>query len=1001
MDYFDLQEPRPAAPQTGRRFLAGLLSGMLGFLVLMLVGAGVAAVAYAVIAASLPSPAELASRASTFQTTRILDREGNLLNETLDPNAGRRTAVSLQDISPYLRQATIATEDANFYEHGGVDPFAIIRSLYYALTEGDVVSGASTIPQQLVKRVYLTPEATVQRKVKEAILSSEVSRRYDKDTILEMYLNEVYYGNLAYGAYAAAQTYFSKTPQELSLAEAALLAGLPQLPAYYDPYTHPDRAKERQAVVLGLMVENGYITPTEADAAWLEPLAYTPQHFDLEAPHFTLYVRQQLEQLYGPDALYKTGLNVTTTLDPEMQQAAESIVAKHVAALAGNNASNGALVAIRPDTGELLALVGSADFNNVEIDGQVNMAMAPRQPGSSIKPLVYLAAFEQPDKAPSERWTPGTLIADIEERFPDGANPPYVPTNYDGREHGMVTVRTALANSYNIPAVRATQQIGISALLSLAQRLGITTLNRSDYGLSLGLGAGEIPLIELTAAYATLANQGRRTMPASILKITDSQDDVLCEFGTDRPCEPIVTPGQQVVNPVDAFLITDILSDNEARTAAFGPNSVLQLDRPAAVKTGTTNDIRDNLTVGFTPQLVTGVWVGNADNSQMYDVSGVSGAGPIWHDFMSQALADEPALQFPVPDGVTRFEICADTGALFGEACPESRYYYFANDRPPVSSEHDLYQIIRLDKETGRLATEFTPEGAVEEKIFKVYPEAYREWAEQHGIPQPPIDESDTFTFGPELSIRQPAEGEIVSGVVQVYGTANAPAFANYELQYGVSHDPGAFSAAISGPYGAPVLDGLLGEWDTRTLQAGPHTLRLVVRDTYGSEYEKRVRVFVEEPTPTPLPTATWTMMPPTATWTEVPPPTPIPSSTPVPTSEPTATVTQEPSPTVTTPPVEATETPIPTDTPLPSPSATPTATIAPTEEPALTSTPSETATPVSPPPATDTPAPETGTTEPAGETPPEPVEPPTGPPAQPPGAEGSPTPSENNPPGG
>jgi membrane peptidoglycan carboxypeptidase len=577
------------------------------------------------------------------------------------------------------------------------------------------------------------------------------------------------------------------------------------------------------------------------------------------------------------------------------------------------------------------------------------MALAPRQPGSAMKPLVYLAAFEQPDKPITDRWTPGTLIADIEEPFPDGANEPYVPTNYDSREHGMVTVRTALANSYNIPAVRATQRVGVPALLALSRRLGITTLNRSDYGLSLGLGSGEVPLLELTGAYATLANQGTRTGPVTILKIVDAQGAVLCEFGTARPCQPQAEQREQVVSPVDAFLLTDMLSDNEARSAAFGTNSVLRLDRPAAVKTGTTNDIRDNLTVGYSPQLVTGVWVGNADNSQMQGISGVSGAGPIWNRFMREALAEEPALTFEPPAGVERFDVCADTGARFGEACPESRRHYFAADRPPVSADDDLYQVIRMDKTSGRLATEFTPKAAIEEKIFKVYPEPYRQWAEEHGIPQPPIDESDVFTFGPELSIRQPAEGEIVSGVVQVYGTANAPAFGNYELQYGISHDPGAFSTAISGPYGAPVFDGLLGEWDTSALNSGPHTLRLVVRDSFGSEFEQRARVFVAEPTLTPVPSDTWTPIPPTATWTAQPSPTPTstatatpsptpqapPSATPPPTATSTVLPTTAP-PTLQPAPTRATATPIPDDEQPSEPTPTQPATVMPAPSPTL-----------------------------------------------------------------
>ncbi len=923
MSRFDLQPRiRPTRRATQRRgsFLRGFLNGVLIFIALLIIGVGGALIGYAAIASGLPAPGELTSRASSFQSTRIFDREGNLLVETFDPNAGRRTVVALDRISPYLVQATISTEDANFYRHPGIDPVALTRALYYAVLEKGVVSGASTIPQQLVKMVFLSPEQTLTRKLKEAILSAEISRRYTKEQILAIYLNELYYGNFAYGVDAAAETYFHKSVTDLTLAEASLLAGLPQLPAYYDPYTHPDRAKQRQAVVLGLMVENNYITPAEADAAWLEPLAYAPLEFNLESPHFTLYVQQQLEALFGPEALNQIGLDVTTTLDPTLQANAERIVADNVARLAEHNVSNGALVALRPGTGEILALVGSADFDNVEIDGQVNMALAPRQPGSSIKPLVYLAAFEQPEKPVAERWTPGTLIPDIEQDFPDGANPPYHPTDYDLAEHGLVTVRTALANSYNVPAVRALQQVELPDFLSLAQRLGITTLTRPDYGLSLALGGGEVPLMEMTGAFAVLANGGKRVPPVAILKITDSQGNVLCEFNTATPCQPPAPDaGQQVVSAVDAFLITDILSDNVARTPAFGPNSVLHLDRPAAVKTGTTNDFRDNLTLGYTPQLVTGVWIGNADYTAMSNISGVSGAGPIWNQFMTYALAGEPALEFTPPPGVRQVEVCADTGARPSDACPERRLAWFADDRPPLPPERDLYQRVRLDRASGRLATEFTPRDAIEEKIFKIYPEEWREWAERHGIPQPPSNPSDIFDFAPELYIRQPVEGEIVSGVVSVYGTANAPAFHSYELQYGISHDPGAFSPAISGPYGAPVVDGFLGEWDTRGLGEGPHTLRLVVYDTYGTAYEQRVRVFVAAATPTPEPTATWTAVPPTPTETFTPA-EPTPTETPVP-AEPTPTDLPPEAPTET-----PTETPAeaPTETPTETPTAAP-----------------------------------------------------------------------------
>jgi len=951
---YELQSPQaPRARRTAtrfQRFQRGLTMGSITFFVAALLAIATMLITYATIAGSLPRPRELDLRAGAFQSIRIYDREENLLNEAFNTDAGKRLSVGINQFSPYLKQATIATEDANFYKHSGIDFFALARALYYAVRERNVVSGASTIPQQLVKMLFLTPEQSITRKVKEAVLSAEISRTYPKDEILELYLNEVNYGNLAYGAAAAAETYFNKDVLDLSLAEAALLAGLPQAPAYYDPYTHKDRAKGRQGVVLALMVEAGYVSAEEADNAWREELVYTPINYDLKAPHFTLYVRQELEALVGSQGLYQEGLSVYTTLDPRLQNEAERIVREQVALLADRNVSNGALVAMNPQTGEVLALVGSADFDNVEIDGQINMALAPRQPGSTIKPLVYLTTFRQEDRPLAERWTPGTLIADIEEQFPDGANPPYVPTNYDNKERGMVTVQTALANSLNIPAVRAMQQAGVPAFLETAEKMGITTLTRPDYGLSLALGAGEVPLIEMTGAFAVLANQGRRMSPVTITRIVDGRGNTLCGMNTEQgACQAAsglveVNDGEQVISAVDAFLITDILSDNDARAAVFGPNSLLQLgDRPVAAKTGTTNDFRDVLTLGYTPQLVTGVWVGNSNNAEMRNISGVSGAAPIWNEFMRTALNNEPIVPFsPPPSGLRQYEVCADTGTIPSEACPEKRIRWFAEDRPPLPAEQDLYQRIKLDKLTGKLATEFTPADAVEEKDFKVYPEQYRAWAEEQGIAQPPSDASDVYTFEPRIVIREPVEGEIVSGNITVIGSADAPALISYELQYGMSHDPGAFSAPFWGPVGESVIDGVLGQWDTTALAEGPYTVRLVVRDQAGIESETRVRLFIVPPTPTapPLePTPTWTL----ELLTVVPPPTIAPTI--APTVE-AATATAQPLEITSTPTLLApTEAALPTATETVLPTATEaiveaTATVQPTETPVAEITP-------------------------------------------------------------
>lgn len=933
-----LNRPKQATEQTLlSTFWRGLVSGLLAIITLGALGLGATLIGYAAFAQDLPSPSQMNEYKSSFQSIRIYDRNGTLINESFDPNEGRRTEVPIERIPLHLQHATIATEDANFLRHHGVDAVALGRAVYYAFQERSIVSGASTISQQLVKMVFLSPERSILRKVREAILAAEMEISYEKDEILELYLNELYYGNLAYGVAAAAKTYFDKEPSELTLAESALLAGLPQLPAVYDPYTAPDKAKNRQSVVLGLMVEAGYISKEQADEAWNENLVYVPLRYDLQVPHFVFYVRQQLETLFQAEELYKLGLDVHTTIDVDLQEEAQRLVREHVGTLAQKNASNGALVSIRPDTAEVVAFVGSADFENVEIDGQVNMALTPRQPGSSIKPLVYLSTFENPNVPVNQRWTPGTLIADIEEDFPDGINPPYRPQNYDEREHGLVTVKDALASSFNIPAVRAIQSVGIPTFLGLAQRLGISTLTRPDYGLSLSLGSGEIPLIEMTAAYATIAQQGRLVTPITIREIILNNGEVFCKAGTEKPCTPLsMGSGQQVVSAVDTFLIMDILSDNEARAPVFGPNSALRLvtpggaERPAAAKTGTTNDVRDVWTIGFTPQLVTGVWVGNTDNSPMQELSGASGAAPIWNRFMQFALANEPPQPFTPPPGVRQHEICSDTGTLPSEACPRKRMQWFAEDRPPLPAENDLYQRIRIDKSSGKLATELTPAEAVEEKVFKVYPEPYREWAQENGIAQPPQDESDVFTFEPELLIRQPLDGEVVWGTIAVIGTANTPAFASYELQYGVSHDPGAFSPPIVGPVGAPVINGVLGQWDVTGLHDGPHTLRLVVRDSVGNGFERRIRVFVVRPTATPPPSPTWT-----------PPPTNTPTSAPVqvlpthtPTTVPAATNTPLPVVQPTTTPTLVVVPEVPTATPTSVPVAPPTE--VPAEEPII-----------------------------------------------------------------
>jgi penicillin-binding protein 1C len=605
---------------------------------------------YYAVAATLPSVEDLQTHASQFETTRILDRDGNLLYEILDPNAGRRTYVPLDEVSPLMVAATIATEDASFYSHGGFDVFAIARSIWLNFQQGGVASGASTITQQIARNLLFTPEERSQRtglrKVREILLAAEISRRYTKEEILELYLNQNYYGNLAYGVEAAAETYFHTTADKLTLSQSALLAGLVQAPSVYDVITNRDVTLNRQRVVLTLMViasdEQGClyvsnapqavcVSPEEAGvaAAELTDYEFKPPAVNIRFPHWVNYIRAQLEEMYDPQTIYRSGFSIHTTIDPTLQEQAEVTLRAQVESLADRRVTDGALVAIEPSTGEILAMVGSADFYNEAIHGQVNMAVAPRQPGSSIKPLTYTAAFEK-------GWTPATLIWDVPSEFPPSGDPsdprpPYKPVNYDERFHGPVLVRTALANSYNVAAVKVLDFVGIyddpttpqeEGLIAFAQRMGITTLTRNDYGLSLTLGGGDVTLLELTGAYAIFANGGLRIPPVAITKIVDHSGEIVYEYQPPS--------GDQVVRPEHAFLITSILSDNAARTPAFGPNSLLNLPFPAAAKTGTTNDYRDNWTLGFTPDIAVGVWVGNADYTPMKNTSGLTGAAPIW-----------------------------------------------------------------------------------------------------------------------------------------------------------------------------------------------------------------------------------------------------------------------------------------------------------------------------------------------------------------------------------
>lgn len=703
------------------------------FLLVLLFLVAVAGAGYAWLAHGLPDPGSLASRLNP-PSIRITDRNGRLLYEALHQEGGRNAVVPLESMPLHLRQATIATEDRNFYINPGVDPEGILRALWINLQGGESFAGGSTITQQVARNLLMSAEErserSLLRKLREAVLAWRLTLRYTKDEILALYLNQTYYGGMAYGVEAAAQTYFGKPAAALDLAESALIAGLPQAPALYNPFTDPQAAKERQLTVLLLMEEDGMITDEQRLLAEREQLALSATPYPMEAPHFVLWVREQLDAIFSPEAVYASGgLVVRSSLDLDWQRHASEAVRRQIEAMQesadgiGHNLNNAALVALNPRSGEVLAMVGSRDYFDAEHDGAINMTLARRQPGSALKPLIYAYAL---DPANARPWSAATMLLDASTSFQTHDGKAYIPSNYDLREHGPVLLRDALGSSLNIPAVLALQHVGLEKLFAFGQRLGLTTLHNPDqYDLSLALGGGEVRLLELTAAYGAFANGGMKVTPQAILDVRNFSGEIL--FQAQQP------PETRVLDERVAWLISDILSDPEARLLGFGPNTVLQLDRPAAVKTGTTSNFHDNWTVGYTPSLVVGVWAGNTDYQPMRDVNGLAGAAPIWHSFMRTVLAGTPPEAFRRPAGLVQAEVCSFSGLLPTDACPYRRIEWFVNGTQPTTPD-TFYREVKLDRLTGQLAGPDTPpERWVNQLALDLPPQAWP-WARQAGL---------------------------------------------------------------------------------------------------------------------------------------------------------------------------------------------------------------------------------------------------------------------------
>lgn len=646
----------------------------------------------------LPSPKTLTTRPQAL-TTRIFDRNGKLLFKFYKNE--NRSLVPLPEIPLSLRQATVAIEDKNFYSHSGISYRGIARAIWRNLSTGSL-AGGSTITQQLVKNTLLSPEKTLRRKIREIVLALGVELTFTKDQILEMYLNEVPYGGATYGVSEAAESYFGKRVQDLNLAESAFLAGLPASPTEFSPYgTHPEAAKQRQKEVLDRMAQDGDITQKAADETLAAKLPLRQSNIDILAPHFVMYVKEILSRKYGDAMVEQGGLQVFTSLDLSLQETVQKIVTSEVDKILFLHITNGSALVTVPATGEILAMVGSRDYFDTKSDGNVNATLALRQPGSSIKPVNYAVAL-------ANNFTAATVIPDTPITFRIPGQPSYSPVNYDGRFHGNVTLRTALASSYNVPAVKVLSAVGVSQMLEQGKKMGITTWNDPGrFGLSLTLGGGDVRMVDMASVYGTLANLGSRVDLQPILRVDDSRGHTLEKYTCTEAKLPPTTPTagfltksadtalqtesygcnrQTVLDPRIAYTLTDILSDNAARTPAFGPHSDLVIPgHQVAVKTGTTNNLKDNWTIGYTPQFLVATWVGNFDSSPMsYVASGVTGASPIWNKIMTYTLKDRPKATFSPPPDLFKVEICSLTGTLSCGACPSKRVEYFLPDTAPT-----------------------------------------------------------------------------------------------------------------------------------------------------------------------------------------------------------------------------------------------------------------------------------------------------------------------------
>lgn len=827
-----------------------MFAGVILFLLLVFVG-------IPIFAFTLPSP-EKVVRKEGF-STKILDRKGNVLYDVYKDQ--KRTPIEFDQMSDYVKKATVSIEDKNFYEHQGFDIFGMARGILRLFTRGRA-QGGSTLTQQLVKNVLLTSERSLTRKIKEFMLAIQIERKYNKDEILKMYLNEAPYGGAIYGVEAAAETYFGKKASQLDLVESAILAGIPQRPTFYSPYSDKEAYKDRTKQVLRRMREDGHIDKETEERALeeLESIKIKERGASFRAAHFVIYVQKLLEERYGESSVEQGGLEVTTTLDADLQDEAQKIVAEEIEKVEKVHITNGAAVVLNPDTGEILAMVGSKNFSAEDYDGQVNVTLSLRQPGSSIKPFTYVTALKK-------GYSASSLLLDVPTKFYGGeGQPDYEPVNYDGKFRGPIQLRYALANSINIPAVKMLAMVGIKDVLTTATDMGITTLAPTKetlqrVGLSLTLGGGEVRLLDITDAYSAFMNGGFRVDPVAILKVVDQKGKVLEEVKPKK--------GKRVLTPEQAYMMIDILSDNEARKDVFGTNSLLNISgRQIAVKTGTTNDKKDNWTIGGNMDAVVGVWVGNNDNSSMLAVaSGVSGASPIWRRILLEALKARPAKSFEVPGGVVTASVDSFSGYAAHDGFP-SRIEKFVDGTQP--GEDPVHVKLKVCKTDGKLASPGdVVSGNYDEKEFYVLKEkdpsakeGENRW--QDGINAWLSNQADSRYRPPSdyCGSTNPVSVEFLSPKDQTSNLSNDVSIevradsTNRITQVELEIDNAKVATLVSRPFK-----------HTANLANGVHTIKAIAKDDKNNSSDRTIKIGVN---------TAWDYVPATPTPTFTPTPSPV-----------------------------------------------------------------------------------------------------------------------------